>query len=149
MGEIIKNGIKDVIITPLNIINTNGGSVYHAIKKTDNGFLSFGEAYFSSVEYKLIKGWKKHKKMTLNFIVPVGIIKFVIHDLRTSSKSYGFYQEITLSNENYNRLTIPPDLWFAFQGLAKNSNFLLNIANLIHDPNEVLSLELDKIKYDW
>ena len=33
------------------------------------------------------------------------------------------------------------------QGLAKNSNFLLNIANLIHDPNEVLSLELDKIKY--
>lgn len=149
MGEIIKNGIKDVIITPLNIINTNGGSVYHALKKTDNGFLSFGEAYFSSVEYKLIKGWKKHKKMTLNFIVPVGIIKFVIHDLRTSSKSYGFYQEITLSNENYNRLTIPPDLWFAFQGLAKNSNFLLNIANLIHDPNEVLSLELDKIKYDW
>ena len=149
MGEIIKNGIKDVIITPLNIINTNGGSVYHALKKTDNGFLSFGEAYFSSVEYKLIKGWKKHKKMTLNFIVPVGIIKFVIHDLRTSSKSYGFCQEITLSNENYNRLTIPPDLWFAFQGLAKNSNFLLNIANLIHDPNEVLSLELDKIKYDW
>ena len=33
MGEIIKNGIKDVIITPLNIINTNGGSVYHALKK--------------------------------------------------------------------------------------------------------------------
>ena len=73
--------------------------MYHAIKKTDIGFLSFGEAYFSSVEYKLIKGWKKHKKMTLNFIVPIGKIKFVIHDSRTSSKSFGFYQEITLSKK--------------------------------------------------
>lgn len=145
----VVNSIEDVLITPLDIINTNGGSVYHAIKKTDIGFLSFGEAYFSSVEYKFIKGWKKHQNMTLNFIVPVGEIKFVIYDSRNSSKSFGFYQEIILSKDNYNRLTIPPNLWVAFQGLAENHSFLLNIANIEHDSNEVISLELDRIKYDW
>ena len=48
--------IKDVVITNLDIINTPGGDVMHAMKKTDNGFKSFGEAYFTHIHKGAIKG---------------------------------------------------------------------------------------------
>ena len=34
--------------------------------------------YFSVVNPGVVKGWKLHKKMTCNLIVPIGTIKFVI-----------------------------------------------------------------------
>ena len=37
--------IDGVILTPLDIIETPGGDVLHAMKKIDPGFLSFEEAY--------------------------------------------------------------------------------------------------------
>ena len=64
-------------LTPLRIIGVKGGDVLHAMKDTDDGFSGFGEAYFSSIEKGCIKGWKKHTNMTLNIVVPVGVIKFV------------------------------------------------------------------------
>ena len=45
--------IKDVVITNLNIINTPGGNVKHAMKKSDNGFEGFGEAYFSHINKRI------------------------------------------------------------------------------------------------
>ena len=48
--------ISGVIVTPLSIINTKGGDVLHAMKSRDQGYLGFGEAYFSKVEPGAIKG---------------------------------------------------------------------------------------------
>ena len=90
-----------------------------------------------------IKKWKKHLKMTLNIIVPIGEIKFVIYD----EISLNFFS-IKLSQKNYQRLTIKPGLWMSFQGFDQ-TNILLNFANIEHDPNESISLDLDKINYDW
>ena len=72
--------IKDLIITPLQIIDTPGGCVMHAMKKKDNGFNGFGEVYFSNIIKGEIKGWKQHTKMTLNLVVPIGEIRFVLFD---------------------------------------------------------------------
>ena len=55
---------------------------------------------------------------------------------------------IKLSQKNYQRLTIKPGLWMSFQGFDQ-TNILLNFANIEHDPNESISLDLDKINYDW
>ncbi|MFM7851879.1 MAG: hypothetical protein ACKO96_08170 [Flammeovirgaceae bacterium] len=40
--------IKGVIITPLRIITNELGSVMHALKKSDDGYVGFGEAYFTT-----------------------------------------------------------------------------------------------------
>ena len=45
--------VGKIIVTPLNRINVAGGDVLHALKKTDEGFVDFGEAYFSFIEYNL------------------------------------------------------------------------------------------------
>jgi dTDP-4-dehydrorhamnose 3,5-epimerase len=39
--------IKDVLITKLDVIDTPGGNVMHAMKESSIGYSGFGEAYFS------------------------------------------------------------------------------------------------------
>lgn len=132
-----------VILTPLKQIYTPKGDVFHAIKKSDNGFAGFGEAYFSFVNKGDIKGWKKHTKMTLNLIVPVGEIEFVVYD----ENSKEFFS-VMLSQKNYQRLSVAPGLWMAFRGLDEN-NLLLNLANIEHDPSEALTCDINEIKYEF
>lgn len=133
-----------VILTPLKQIHNPKGDIFHALKKSDAGFEGFGEAYFSTINSTDIKGWKKHTKMTLNLVVPVGAIKFVIFDERTKKMV-----NETLSQNNYQRLTIKPNLWVAFKGIGEGINMLLNLANMEHDPSEAVTCELEEIKYEW
>jgi dTDP-4-dehydrorhamnose 3,5-epimerase len=139
--------IDDVIVSKLDIIETPGGGVLHAMKNSSGGFTGFGEAYFSEIDGGAIKAWKRHNNMILNIVVPVGKIKFVLFDDRYEPN--GEFQEIIISRDNYIRLTVPPMIWFGFQGLDKHRSTLLNIANIVHDPNELERIEIDKINYDW
>lgn len=131
-----------VLTTDLKIIQLNDGNVLHALKKTDEGFKSFGEAYFSMVKSDSIKAWKQHTKMTMNLVVPIGKVKFVFF-------SNNNFNEITLSQDNYKRITVPPNIWFGFMGIAACDSLILNIADIIHDADEVKRKELNEIDYDW
>ena len=139
--------IKDVVITHLDVIDTPGGNVLHAMKGSSAGYSGFGEAYFSQVDKGVVKAWKRHKKMTLNLVVPVGGIRFVLFDDRKVSNTQ--FQEIIISKNNYCRFTVPPMIWMGFQGFSDGWSMLLNIANMEHDPNEVDRKEVDKINYNW
>jgi len=138
--------INGVFITPLSIIYTPGGDVMHAMKQSDPGHIGFGEAYFSQVAYGAIKAWKRHREMTLNLVVPVGEVRFVLYD---DQKGRHTFQELVISPSNYCRLTVPPMVWVGFQGLNPKGSILLNIANLEHDPLEVDKREISQIDYNW
>ena len=140
MGEITLN---DIIVTPLARINTTGGDVLHGMKSTDNGYNDFGEAYFSWIDANAIKGWKRHTRMTMNIIVPVGKVRLVFFN-----ETEGFRVE-EIGTDNYVRLTVPPGIWFGFQGLGMPQNLLLNIASILHDPVEVERREIHTINYNW
>lgn len=146
MGVVV---IEGVVLTPLKSIFQAKGNVLHAMKKSDPGFNGFGEAYFSTVNCGDVKGWKKHLRMTMNLVVPVGEIRFVIYDGRNESSTKGSFFDVYLSQQNYQRLTVPPGVWMGFKGLGGNLNLLLNIADLAHDPDESENVSLDSIPYDW
>lgn len=141
--------ISGVIVTPLKRILHEKGDIYHAMKSSEDSFSSFGEAYFSSVNYSDVKGWKKHKCMILNLVVPIGAIKFVAYDDRVDSDTYKNFFEITISKNNYCRLTIPSGVWLSFQGVSEGLNLLLNLASIEHDPDESVSCHVSDIKYSW
>ncbi|GHT15599.1 hypothetical protein AGMMS4956_15910 [Bacteroidia bacterium] len=140
--------IEGILLTPLKQIFHPQGDVFHAMKKSDAGFAGFGEAYFSTVRQNEIKAWKKHTQMTLNLIVPLGKIRFVAWDDREGSSTRGCFNEFVLSPQNYARLTIPPMIWLAFEGIDDN-NLLLNIANLEHLATEAERKTLAEILYQW
>jgi dTDP-4-dehydrorhamnose 3,5-epimerase len=136
--------MREPFVVPLKRIPNEKGDILHAMKRSERGFRGFGEAYFTTVRHGVTKGWKRHRKMTLNLVVPVGAVRFVVHDDRT-----GEFHDFRLSEDNYGRLNVPPGLWVAFRGLDEGLNLILNIADLEHDPAEAESVELEKIEYEW
>ena len=140
-----------VILTPLRIIPTDNGDVLHGLKATDESFVSFGEAYFSTVGQGKRKGWKKHTRMTLNLVVTSGEIGFVLFDDRPESATRKHFFRVALSRKNYQRLTVPPGIWVAFYGVSSQENMLLNIASIPHDPTEADNIPLtsEYIPYPW
>ena len=130
-----------IILTPLKKIYHPKGDLFHAMKASDAGYEGFGEAYFSNVSHNEIKGWKQHTEMTLNLIVVIGEIRFVIYNEKT-------FFNVTLSINNYQRLSVAPGLWVAFKGLSA-SNMLLNLASIEHMPSESNNMALDGFDYDW
>lgn len=131
-------------VAPLKRIPVAGGDVLHALKSTDAGFRGFGEAYFSIVEAGAVKAWKMHRRMTLNLVVPIGEVRFVFLAEGLQAK-----REETIGGSNYARLTVPPGIWFGFQGLAAPISLILNVADMVHEPDETERKSLQEFAYDW
>ena len=91
-----KISIEGVVLTDLKMIHHSQGDIYHAMKKSDEGFEGFGEAYFSTIKKNEVKGWKKHQEMTMNIIVPIGEVTFVLFDDRENSSSINSFFKIEL-----------------------------------------------------
>lgn len=139
--------LNDILITPLARIPTPGGDVLHAMKQSDGGYAGFGEAYFSWVSAGAVKGWKRHTRMTMNVVVPVGQVRFVFRLVNAVGAEEFRVEELGV--ERYARITVPPGFWFGFQGLAAPQSLVLNIASIPHDPHEVERLALSDINYVW
>jgi len=137
--------LDDILVTPLKRIPTVGGDVIHALKNSDNGFNGFGEVYFSWVEHGAIKAWKCHRHMTMNLVVPLGGVSFVFH---INDQKNNFRSEI-IGEERYVRLTVPPGIWFGFQGRGSGRSLIMNLADMAHDPDEVLRKSVSQFSYNW
>jgi len=143
--------IEGVKITPLKIIPDERGAIFHMLRSDDPIFEKFGEIYFSKVYPGVVKGWHLHKKMTLNYAVPVGMIKLVLYDDRNNSSTKGEIMELFIGVENYVLVTIPPNVWNGFKGIGTEPAIVANCATLPHDPNEIIRLDPidNNIPYDW
>ena len=113
------------------------------LKKSETAYIDFGEAYFSTIKPGLIKGWKLHKIMTCNLVVPYGEVEFVI------SKDFIEFNKYIIGKNNYGRLTIPPNYWFAFKGKSHHDSIILNITDIEHRPEENDKKLLTEVEYDW
>ena len=135
--------VEQILITPLKRIEVVGGDVLHGIKCSDPGYIDFGEAYFSIVEAGAIKAWKRHLRMTLNFVVPIGTVFLTFID------EMGVTREEVVGKNCYVRLTVPPGIWFGFKGACNKESMVLNIASIPHDPGEVERRPLTDFDYVW
>ncbi|MEC8691037.1 MAG: dTDP-4-dehydrorhamnose 3,5-epimerase [Verrucomicrobiota bacterium] len=131
-------------ITPLQKISSDGGDVWHCLKMTEISFKGYGEAYFSWVKTGAIKAWKQHLQMTMNLVVPVGMVRFVFCDLENNA-----FREEEIGVNSYSRITVPPKIWFGFKGLNEQDSLVLNIASIPHDSEEVDRIPISAIPFDW
>jgi dTDP-4-dehydrorhamnose 3,5-epimerase len=139
--------LTDILVTPLQRVETVGGDVLHGMKQSDAGYAGFGEAYFSWVSIDAVKAWKRHTQMTMNVVVPVGKVRFVFRCVNSEDVEEFRVEEI--GEDRYVRLTVPPGIWFGFQGLGTPQSLVMNIASIPHDPNEVERMLLSDINYKW
>ena len=135
--------VDQIVVTPLKRLTVIGGDVLHGMRRTDPGFVGFGEAYFSMIDQGAVKAWKRHLRMTLNFLVPIGSVQFVFID------NVGSIRKELVGLDRYVRLTIPPGIWFGFKGLFEPYSLLLNLADIPHDPFEIERRAIDEFVFDW
>jgi dTDP-4-dehydrorhamnose 3,5-epimerase len=143
--------IDGVQIVPLDRIPDERGTVMHMLRRSDPHFIEFGEIYFSSVYPGVIKGWHKHREMTLNYACIHGRIKLVLFDDREGSPTKGEIMEIFLGPDNYSLVQIPPGLWNGFKGMGDSAAIVANCATHPHDPRRSIRLDPfdNHIPYSW
>lgn len=143
--------IHDVRVTPLRRIPDERGAVFHMLREDSPGFERFGEIYFSIAYPGVVKGWHIHKRMTLNYAVPVGMVKLVCYDDREGSPTRGVVQEVHVGELNYALVTIPPLVWNGFKGEGTRPALVANCATIAHDPEEIDRMDPfdNEVPYDW
>jgi dTDP-4-dehydrorhamnose 3,5-epimerase len=138
-------------VIPLKRIPDERGTISHMLKRTDPHFKQFGEIYFSTVYRDVIKGWHRHREMTLNYVCVFGRIKLVLFDEREGSPAYRQIQEIFLGPDNYSLVVIPPGVTSGFKGMTDPCAIIANCCTHAHDPS--LSTRIDPftpdIPYNW
>jgi dTDP-4-dehydrorhamnose 3,5-epimerase len=143
--------IEGVTVTPLRRIADERGAVFHMLREDSPGFERFGEIYFSLIYPGAIKAWHLHKEMTLNYAVPVGMIKLVCYDDRDGSSTRGNLLELFVGDLNYALVTIPPLVWNGFKGIADSAALVANCSSVPHTPDEIVRMDpfSPDIGYDW
>jgi dTDP-4-dehydrorhamnose 3,5-epimerase len=143
--------IDGMTITQLKRIPDERGAVLHMLRDDDDGFERFGEIYFSMVYPGAIKGWHLHREMTLNYAVPVGMIKLVCFDDRPDSPTRGNLVELHMGELNYVLVTVPPLVWNGFKGEGSSPALVANCATVHHSADEIERLDpfSDRIPYRW
>src|SRR5580704_8162119 len=138
-------------ITPLRRIPDERGAVFHMLRDDSECFERFGEIYFSTVYPGAIKAWHLHREMTLNYAVPVGMIKLVCYDDRPESSTRGNLVELHVGEMNYVLVTIPPLVWNGFKSEGTGAALVANCGSVPHSEEEIERLDpaTDQIPYDW
>ena len=143
--------IDGVVIEQLNQFHDERGKVMRMMSINSPTYVNFGEIYFSCVYPGAIKAWHMHKRMTLNYTVPTGKIKFVLFDPRVDSPTHGEIQEIFLGPDNYCLVTVPPMIWNGFKGVGTEMSTVANCSSIPHQDDEIVKHSPfdGSIPYDW
>ncbi len=143
--------IDGIVVTPLKQIIDERGKVMHMLSSDSPAFTQFGEIYFSTIYPGVVKAWRLHKQMALNYAVLQGNIKFVLYDDRPESPTRGKLQEIFLGTDNYCLVTVPPMIWNGFKGIGLETAIVANCATLPHNPANIERKPVSdpSIPYDW
>ncbi|MEM3431737.1 MAG: dTDP-4-dehydrorhamnose 3,5-epimerase family protein [Candidatus Micrarchaeia archaeon] len=143
--------INGVIIKKLDMIPDERGTILHMLRSDDPIFKSFGEIYFSTVYPGVVKGWHIHRRITQNYAVIQGMIKLVLYDDRPNSSTKNEIMELFIGEQNYQLVTIPPNVWNGFKGIGTKVAIVANLTTEPYDQNEIERVDPieNNIPYDW
>ena len=143
--------IEGVQVIPKRRIPDERGTIFHMVSVKDPHFTQFGEIYFSTIYPGVIKGWHKHREMSLNYVCISGRIKLVVYDDRDASATRGELMEFFLGPDDYSLVIIPPDVWNGFKGMSDPHAIVANCCTHPHDPTRSARLDPfdNPIPYDW
>ncbi len=143
--------IHDLQIVPLRRIPDERGTIMHMLRATDPHFIGFGEIYFTTIYRDVVKGWHRHRDMTLNYACVHGRIKLVVFDDREGSPTRGSLTEVFMGTDSHLLAVIPPGVWNGMKGMSDPFALVANCATHGHDPTRTSRMDPfdPAIPYDW
>ena len=145
--------IRGIKVKPLKVIPDERGRLFEILRRDDPLFTRFGQAYCTTVNVGVVKGWHYHKKQVDNFVCVSGMIKLVAYDGRPRSATKGLVNEFFLGVHRPLLVQIPAGVHHGFKGISHPEAVVINLPNepYHHDrPDEYrVDAHQNDIPYDW
>ena len=144
------NGLK---IKKLNPISDERGRLMEMLRSDDAMFVKFGQVYLTTVYPGVVKAWHYHKKQVDSFVCVKGMIKLVVYDARSGSKTKGQINEFFIGEHNPLLVQIPKGVYHGFKCVSTEEAMVVNTPSEPYNakaPDEFrLPAHTKKIPYDW
>ena len=144
--------IDGVRVTPLRRIPDERGAVLHMLRADAEDFERLRrDLLLDGVSRVRSRRWHLHQEMTLNYAVPVGMVKLVCYDDRDGSPTTGEPRRAPRRRARLLLVTVPPIVWNGFKGEGTGPALVANCAT---DPaptptRSSASTRSRHIPYDW
>ena len=145
--------IEGVRFKKLTVIPDERGRLMEMLRRDDEMFLGFGQAYLTSAYPGVVKGWHYHKVQHDHFIVVKGMMKIVLYDAREKSPTHGVVNEFFMGEHNPLLLQIPPLVYHGFKCISEQEALVVNLPTepYRHDDPDEHRIPPDdpSVPYDW
>lgn len=145
--------IEGVVARNLKSISDERGWLMEILRSDWEEFEKFGQAYMTTCNPDVAKGWHYHKKQTDHFVCIRGNAKVVLYDNREDSSTNGLLNEFIMGEENQILLKIPPLVLHGFSPADDKEATILNIPTELYNyenPDEYrVPYDSDEVPYDW
>ena len=147
------NLIEGVVARNLKSISDDRGWLMEILRSDWEEFEKFGQAYMTTCNPGVAKGWHYHKKQTDHFVCIRGNAKVVLYDNREDSSTNGLVNEFIMGEENPILLKIPPRVLHGFSPADDKETTILNMPTELYNyknPDEYrVPYDSDEVPYDW
>ena len=136
---------------PLRRIPDERGTIFHMLRADDPHFVAFGEIYFTSVYEGIVKGWHRHRDMTLNYACIHGRVKLVLYDDRERSPNRRRPDGALPRARSPRARRHPTRHLDGLKGMTSPFALVANCATHPHDAAQTTRLDPfdNDIPYDW
>ena len=145
--------IEGVKTKKLKVIPDERGRLMEILRKDDDLFLGFGQAYMTSTYPGVVKAWHMHQKQTDNVVCLQGMLKLVLYDGRRGSKTFGELEQYYIGVHNPLLVQIPAGVYHGWMCVSTEEALVVNLPTLPYNHKEPDEQRLDPhssdIPYDW
>ncbi len=145
--------IEGVKIKKLRVIPDERGRLMEILRRDDELFRNFGQAYMTTTYPGVVKAWHKHEKQTDNIACVAGMIKMALYDSRPDSPTFKEVNEFYLGVHNPLLIQVPAGIYHGWMCVSQEEALIVNLPTETYDyehPDEQrLDPHTNDIPYDW
>ena len=144
------NGVK---IKKLKVIPDERGRLMEILRRDDELFQGFGQAYMTTTYPGVVKAWHKHEKQTDNIACVASLVKMALYDGRPGSPTFKEINEFYLGVHNPLLVQVPVGVYHGWMCVSQEEALIINIPtemyNREHPDEQRLDPHTSDIPYDW
>lgn len=145
--------IEGVKVKNLKVIPDERGRLMEILRRDDELFKEFGQAYMTTTYPGVVKAWHLHRRQTDNVACVQGMIKLALYDPREGSPSRGETAQFFLGVFNPALVQIPPGVYHGWKCVSREEAVIINLPDQTYDYQSPDEHRLDPhdndIPYDW
>jgi dTDP-4-dehydrorhamnose 3,5-epimerase len=145
--------IEGVKVKKLKVIPDERGRLMEMLRCDDDFFAKFGQAYMTAAYPGVVKGWHYHKIQADNMTIIKGMMKIVLYDDRSNSKTYKEINEFFVGEHNPALIHIPAGILHGFKCISEVEAICINVPTEPYNYEKPDEYRVDphskEIPYDW